>query len=183
MSLILSKFLTPFCPVILILRDTLNRWAVHLLYLLLCPAFYFLIVPHGWTFIHFNDFHSKVFRELTVFMLFLSKWDFGFIISVCKIWGIFLADWGFRLSFLFRLSVLCSFWDFWFSVLIFQDNYFEEALKMRNLLEEFHADHGIRPPTILGVREHVFTGRFVCTKELSMFLATDFCYLYLCNYA
>ncbi|KAL9458899.1 hypothetical protein AB3S75_007730 [Citrus x aurantiifolia] len=39
-----------------------------------------------------------------------------------------------------------------------QDNYFEEALKMRNLLEEFHADHGIRPPTILGVREHVFTG-------------------------
>ncbi|XP_068639698.1 callose synthase 9 isoform X2 [Aristolochia californica] len=39
-----------------------------------------------------------------------------------------------------------------------QDNYFEEALKMRNLLEEFHRDHGLRPPTILGVREHVFTG-------------------------
>ncbi|PIN22751.1 1,3-beta-glucan synthase/callose synthase catalytic subunit [Handroanthus impetiginosus] len=39
-----------------------------------------------------------------------------------------------------------------------QDNYFEEALKIRNLLEEFHCDHGIRPPTILGVREHVFTG-------------------------
>ncbi|XP_062083872.1 callose synthase 9 [Humulus lupulus] len=39
-----------------------------------------------------------------------------------------------------------------------QDNYFEEALKMRNLLEEFHRDHGIRPATILGVREHVFTG-------------------------
>lgn len=39
-----------------------------------------------------------------------------------------------------------------------QDNYFEEALKMRNLLEEFNLDHGIRPPTILGVREHVFTG-------------------------
>ncbi|KAJ9153386.1 hypothetical protein P3X46_026831 [Hevea brasiliensis] len=39
-----------------------------------------------------------------------------------------------------------------------QDNYFEEALKMRNLLEEFHRDHGIHPPTILGVREHVFTG-------------------------
>ncbi|CAK9328068.1 unnamed protein product [Citrullus colocynthis] len=39
-----------------------------------------------------------------------------------------------------------------------QDNYFEEALKMRNLLEEFDHDHGIRPPTILGVREHVFTG-------------------------
>ncbi|CDY34913.1 BnaA01g32440D [Brassica napus] len=39
-----------------------------------------------------------------------------------------------------------------------QDNYFEEALKMRNLLEEFDRDHGIRPPSILGVREHVFTG-------------------------
>ncbi|KAI8526298.1 hypothetical protein RHMOL_Rhmol13G0297700 [Rhododendron molle] len=39
-----------------------------------------------------------------------------------------------------------------------QDNYFEEALKMRNLLEELHCDHGIRPATILGVREHVFTG-------------------------
>jgi len=33
-------------------------------------------------------------------------------------------------------------------------------MKMRNLLEEFHANHGLRPPSILGVREHVFTGRF-----------------------
>ncbi|KAI8542310.1 hypothetical protein RHMOL_Rhmol08G0128600 [Rhododendron molle] len=40
-----------------------------------------------------------------------------------------------------------------------QDNYFQEALKMRNLLEELHCDHGIRPATILGAREHVFTGR------------------------
>lgn len=39
-----------------------------------------------------------------------------------------------------------------------QDNYFEEALKMRNLLEEFNCKHGLRHPTILGVREHVFTG-------------------------
>ncbi|XP_031113012.1 callose synthase 9 isoform X2 [Ipomoea triloba] len=39
-----------------------------------------------------------------------------------------------------------------------QDNYFEEALKVRNLLEEFFRDHGVRPATILGVREHVFTG-------------------------
>nr|XP_048330411.1 callose synthase 10 isoform X2 [Ziziphus jujuba var. spinosa] len=39
-----------------------------------------------------------------------------------------------------------------------QDNYLEEAMKMRNLLEEFHGNHGLRPPTILGVREHVFTG-------------------------
>ncbi|XP_009608251.1 callose synthase 9 [Nicotiana tomentosiformis] len=39
-----------------------------------------------------------------------------------------------------------------------QDNYFEEALKVRNLLEEFFLNHGIHPATILGVREHVFTG-------------------------
>ncbi|KAK6920584.1 Glycosyl transferase, family 48 [Dillenia turbinata] len=39
-----------------------------------------------------------------------------------------------------------------------QDNYLEEAMKMRNLLEEFHGNHGLRPPTVLGVREHVFTG-------------------------
>ncbi|XVF63100.1 hypothetical protein PTKIN_Ptkin09bG0061700 [Pterospermum kingtungense] len=39
-----------------------------------------------------------------------------------------------------------------------QDNYFEEALKIRNLLEEFRHYNGIRRPTILGVREHIFTG-------------------------
>ncbi|XP_057957959.1 callose synthase 12-like [Malania oleifera] len=39
-----------------------------------------------------------------------------------------------------------------------QDNYFEEALKMRNLLEEYKTYYGIRKPTILGVREHIFTG-------------------------
>ncbi|XP_071703258.1 callose synthase 12-like [Rutidosis leptorrhynchoides] len=39
-----------------------------------------------------------------------------------------------------------------------QDNYFEEALKMRNLLEEYKQKYGIRKPNILGVREHIFTG-------------------------
>jgi len=40
-----------------------------------------------------------------------------------------------------------------------QEHYLEEAFKMRNLLEEFDSKkHGLRPPTILGVREHVFTG-------------------------
>ncbi|XP_039159159.1 callose synthase 3-like [Eucalyptus grandis] len=40
-----------------------------------------------------------------------------------------------------------------------QDNYMEEALKMRNLLEEFREKHdGVRFPTILGLREHIFTG-------------------------
>ncbi|KAI5662239.1 hypothetical protein M9H77_21562 [Catharanthus roseus] len=39
-----------------------------------------------------------------------------------------------------------------------QDNYMEEAFKMRNILQEFHCDKGRRPPTILGMREHIFTG-------------------------
>eukprot|EP00257_Ricinus_communis_P024413 XP_015584611.1 callose synthase 1 isoform X3 [Ricinus communis] len=40
-----------------------------------------------------------------------------------------------------------------------QDNYMEEAFKMRNLLEEFLQKHdGVRYPTILGLREHIFTG-------------------------
>ncbi|XP_075498052.1 callose synthase 7 isoform X4 [Primulina tabacum] len=40
-----------------------------------------------------------------------------------------------------------------------QDNYFEEAFKMRNVLGEFlKTHHGQRRPTILGIREHIFTG-------------------------
>ncbi|PPS17329.1 hypothetical protein GOBAR_AA03240 [Gossypium barbadense] len=40
-----------------------------------------------------------------------------------------------------------------------QDNYFEEAFKMRNVLEEFeHSCRWQRKPTILGLREHIFTG-------------------------
>nr|KYP62921.1 Callose synthase 11 [Cajanus cajan] len=39
-----------------------------------------------------------------------------------------------------------------------QDNYFEEAIKMRNLLEEFNIHYGVKRPTILGVRENIFTG-------------------------
>ena len=50
-----------------------------------------------------------------------------------------------------------------------QEAYFEEALKMRNLLEEFGGgvgggvggkgvEEGALPTTILGFREHIFTG-------------------------
>ncbi|KAI5600222.1 hypothetical protein BDE02_01G011600 [Populus trichocarpa] len=40
-----------------------------------------------------------------------------------------------------------------------QDNYMEEALKMRNLLQEFlKKPDGVRNPSILGLREHIFTG-------------------------
>ncbi|KAI4307526.1 hypothetical protein L6164_030703 [Bauhinia variegata] len=51
-----------------------------------------------------------------------------------------------------------------------QDNYFEEALKMRNLLEEFYCNHGLRPATILGVREHVFTGS---VSSLALFMSNQ----------
>ncbi|ESW21090.1 hypothetical protein PHAVU_005G040900 [Phaseolus vulgaris] len=40
-----------------------------------------------------------------------------------------------------------------------QDNYMEEAFKMRNLLQEFvKKTDGPRMPTILGLREYIFTG-------------------------
>uniref|UniRef100_A0ACD5VE27 Uncharacterized protein n=1 Tax=Avena sativa TaxID=4498 RepID=A0ACD5VE27_AVESA len=40
-----------------------------------------------------------------------------------------------------------------------QEHYMEETLKMRNLLQEFMKKHdGVRYPSILGVREHIFTG-------------------------
>ncbi|KAH0456664.1 hypothetical protein IEQ34_014571 [Dendrobium chrysotoxum] len=54
-----------------------------------------------------------------------------------------------------------------------QDNYWEETLKMKNLLEKFNEDHGPRPPTILGVRGHIFTksisslGWFMPNQEAS----------------
>ncbi|XP_059662797.1 putative callose synthase 8 [Cornus florida] len=39
-----------------------------------------------------------------------------------------------------------------------QDNYMEEAFKMRNVLQEFMRHQGRKSPTILGLREHIFTG-------------------------
>ena len=45
---------------------------------------------------------------------------------------------------------------------------------MRNVLEEFHKDHhGGRRPTILGLREHIFTGRsvFILSQRPSKLIA------------
>lgn len=50
-----------------------------------------------------------------------------------------------------------------------QDNYFEEAYKMRNILQEFLED---RAPTIVGLREHVFTGRSVLMNSMMCMLMT-----------
>jgi callose synthase len=51
-----------------------------------------------------------------------------------------------------------------------QENYFEEALKVRNLLQEFDRHYGIRKPAILGVREHVFTG---AVSSLASFMSAQ----------
>ncbi|GAB2216129.1 hypothetical protein Droror1_Dr00023897 [Drosera rotundifolia] len=47
-----------------------------------------------------------------------------------------------------------------------QDNYFEEAFKVRNVLQEFLQHRGKRHPTILGMREHIFTGRLDATHDI-----------------
>eukprot|EP00638_Chattonella_subsalsa_P004550 CAMPEP_0117750646 /NCGR_PEP_ID=MMETSP0947-20121206/10498_1 /TAXON_ID=44440 /ORGANISM="Chattonella subsalsa, Strain CCMP2191" /LENGTH=2124 /DNA_ID=CAMNT_0005568865 /DNA_START=100 /DNA_END=6474 /DNA_ORIENTATION=+ len=54
-----------------------------------------------------------------------------------------------------------------------QDGYFEEGLKMRNMLEEFGKSDKDVPTTILGFREHIFTGsvsslaNYMALQELS----------------
>ncbi|KAI8016592.1 Callose synthase 7 [Camellia lanceoleosa] len=61
-----------------------------------------------------------------------------------------------------------------------QDNYLEEAFKMRNVLEELlKTHHGRRKPTILDLREHIFTGRlgYHCfiTRLVYVQLGDKFC--------
>ncbi|RDY03244.1 Callose synthase 7, partial [Mucuna pruriens] len=54
-----------------------------------------------------------------------------------------------------------------------QDNYYEEAFKMRNVLEEFQKGHSGQQKTILGIKEHIFTqsisslGWFMLNQETS----------------
>jgi callose synthase len=43
-----------------------------------------------------------------------------------------------------------------------QDNHFEDALKMRNLLQEFEQSEGEKPITIVGFRENIYTGMYAC---------------------
>ncbi|KAM4094931.1 hypothetical protein ACB094_06G232100 [Castanea mollissima] len=52
-----------------------------------------------------------------------------------------------------------------------QENYLEEAFKMRNVLEEFwKPSNGQKEPTILGLREHIFTGSF---SSLAQFVSNQ----------
>lgn len=64
------------------------------------------------------------------------------------------------LQMLFMFYLSCCF-SLQLNILVFQDNYLEEAYKMRNVLQEFRRHNGENPPTILGLREHIFTGRSV----------------------
>jgi len=50
----------------------------------------------------------------------------------------------------------------------YQDNYLEEAYKMRNVLQEFVRRPRDQSPTILGLREHIFTGRSVILQHTSL---------------
>lgn len=60
----------------------------------------------------------------------------------------------------------------------------EEALKMRNLLQEFLKKHdGVRHPSILGLREHIFTGRYCPNTDTCYFLTiTDVMVLYISDF-
>ncbi|XP_068662809.1 putative callose synthase 8 [Aristolochia californica] len=55
-----------------------------------------------------------------------------------------------------------------------QDHYMEEALKMRNILQEFHRHKGEHSPTILGVREHIFTGSVSSLAGFMSYQETSF---------
>ncbi|CAN6446403.1 unnamed protein product [Victoria cruziana] len=55
-----------------------------------------------------------------------------------------------------------------------QDNYLEEAFKMRNVLQEFLHHPRNRPPTILGMREHIFTGSVSSLAGFMSYQETSF---------
>ncbi|XP_028551898.1 putative callose synthase 8 isoform X3 [Dendrobium catenatum] len=55
-----------------------------------------------------------------------------------------------------------------------QDNYFEEAYKMRNLLQEFSRHSGQQRPTIVGLREHIFTGSISSLAGFMSYQETSF---------
>nr|CAD1842270.1 unnamed protein product [Ananas comosus var. bracteatus] len=55
-----------------------------------------------------------------------------------------------------------------------QDNYLEEAYKMRNVLQEFVRHHGEHAPTILGLREHIFTGSVSSLAAFMSYQETSF---------
>ncbi|XP_048538408.1 putative callose synthase 8 isoform X3 [Triticum urartu] len=55
-----------------------------------------------------------------------------------------------------------------------QDNYLEEAYKMRNVLQEFVRHPRDQTPTILGLREHIFTGSVSSLAGFMSYQETSF---------
>ncbi|KAJ8616668.1 hypothetical protein MRB53_036040 [Persea americana] len=55
-----------------------------------------------------------------------------------------------------------------------QDNYMEEALKIRNVLQEFLRHQGEHPPAIVGLREHIFTGSVSSLAGFMSYQETSF---------
>ncbi|CAO2037869.1 unnamed protein product [Urochloa humidicola] len=55
-----------------------------------------------------------------------------------------------------------------------QDNYLEEAYKMRNVLQEFVRHPRDQAPTILGLREHIFTGSISSLAGFMSYQETSF---------
>ncbi|KAK3152612.1 hypothetical protein QOZ80_2BG0161290 [Eleusine coracana subsp. coracana] len=55
-----------------------------------------------------------------------------------------------------------------------QDNYLEEAYKMRNVLQEFIRHPKDQAPTILGLREHIFTGSVSSLAGFMSYQETSF---------
>ncbi|XP_010234098.1 putative callose synthase 8 isoform X4 [Brachypodium distachyon] len=55
-----------------------------------------------------------------------------------------------------------------------QDNYLEEAYKMRNVLQEFVRHPRDQAPTILGLREHIFTGSVSSLAGFMSYQETSF---------
>ncbi|GJM90728.1 hypothetical protein PR202_ga07036 [Eleusine coracana subsp. coracana] len=55
-----------------------------------------------------------------------------------------------------------------------QDNYLEEAYKMRNVLQEFVRHPKGQAPTILGLREHIFTGSVSSLAGFMSYQETSF---------
>lgn len=87
----------------------------------------------------------QIKHELVVFIFYLQNFS--------RVWTLV----GFDVIFVDTISLM-------------QEHYLEETFKMRNLLEEFNESrrYGHRNPTILGVREHVFTGRCKSTSLSSI---------------
>ncbi|XP_074588343.1 LOW QUALITY PROTEIN: putative callose synthase 8 [Curcuma longa] len=55
-----------------------------------------------------------------------------------------------------------------------QDNYLEEAYKIRNVLQEFLRHPGKHRPTIVGLREHIFTGSVSSLAGFMSYQETSF---------